>query len=97
MIVKTLIGLVVVLGRQGLLLHKLIILHHFLDQESIAGACNVVCVSKDYRNPQPSAEELNAADFVFYRTFDVQSCTISDKMDDKVGDLESMSYQIFFF
>ncbi|PWA82420.1 protein ANTI-SILENCING 1 [Artemisia annua] len=56
--------------------------------ESIAGACNVVCVSKDCRNPQPSAEELKAADFVFYRTFDVQSCTISDKMDDKVGDLE---------
>ncbi|GJT87635.1 protein anti-silencing 1 [Tanacetum coccineum] len=56
--------------------------------ESIAGPCNVVCVSKDHRNPQPSAEELEAADFVFYRTFDVQSCTISDTMADKVGGLE---------
>nr|GFB78405.1 protein anti-silencing 1 [Tanacetum cinerariifolium] len=39
--------------------------------ESIAGPCNVVCVSKDCRNPQPSDEELKAADFVFYRTFSV--------------------------
>ncbi|GJV59728.1 hypothetical protein Tco_1465828 [Tanacetum coccineum] len=56
--------------------------------ESIAGPCNVVCVSKDCRNPQPSDEELKAADFVFYRTFSVQSCTILDRMDDKVGELE---------
>ncbi|KAI7750054.1 hypothetical protein M8C21_005023 [Ambrosia artemisiifolia] len=57
-------------------------------EEAIAGPCNVVCVSKDSRNPQPSDEELKAADFVFYRTFDVQSCTILDKMDDNVGGLE---------
>ncbi|KAK1406686.1 hypothetical protein QVD17_42212 [Tagetes erecta] len=56
--------------------------------EAIAGPCNVVCVSNDSRNPQPSDEELKAADFIFCRTFDVQSCTILDKMDDQVGGLE---------
>ncbi|KAK9079802.1 hypothetical protein SSX86_001475 [Deinandra increscens subsp. villosa] len=56
--------------------------------EAIAGPCNVVCISKDSRNSQPSDEELKAADFIFYRTFDVGSCTIMDKMDDKVGGLE---------
>ncbi|KAM0046338.1 putative BAH domain-containing protein [Helianthus debilis subsp. tardiflorus] len=56
--------------------------------EAIAGRCNVVCISKDVRNPQPSDEELKAVDFVFNRTFDVQSCTVLDKMDDKVGGLE---------
>ncbi|CAA0838527.1 bromo-adjacent homology (BAH) domain-containing protein [Striga hermonthica] len=57
-------------------------------KEAIAGKCNVVCISKDSRNPQPSAEELEAADYVFYRVFDVKSCTVSDHMDDKVGGLE---------
>ncbi|KAM7490351.1 hypothetical protein LguiA_033272 [Lonicera macranthoides] len=56
--------------------------------EAISGKCNVVCISKDNRNPQPSEEELKMADFVFYRTFDVQHCTVLDKMDDKVGGLE---------
>ncbi|KAK6161828.1 hypothetical protein DH2020_001669 [Rehmannia glutinosa] len=56
--------------------------------EAIAGKCNVVCISKDSRNPQPSAEELQVADYVFYRTFDVKSCAISDQMDDTVGGLE---------
>ncbi|XP_024985702.1 protein ANTI-SILENCING 1 isoform X2 [Cynara cardunculus var. scolymus] len=55
--------------------------------EAIAGQCNVVCVSKDRRNPQPSDEELKVADFIFYRTFDVQSCSILDKMEEKVGGL----------
>nr|KAJ0200362.1 hypothetical protein LSAT_V11C600303370 [Lactuca sativa] len=57
--------------------------------EAIAGKCNVVCVSKDSRNPQPSDEELKAADFIFYRTFDVESCTILDNMDEeKIGGIE---------
>ncbi|KAL0311995.1 UNVERIFIED_CONTAM: protein ANTI-SILENCING 1 [Sesamum radiatum] len=56
--------------------------------EAIAGKCNVVCISTDSRNPQPSAEELQMADFVFYRIFDVKSCTISDQMDDTVGGLK---------
>ncbi|CAH1451614.1 unnamed protein product [Lactuca virosa] len=56
--------------------------------EAIAGKCNVVCVSKDSRNPQPSDEQLKAADFIFYRTFDVESCTILDNMDEKIGGIE---------
>lgn len=56
--------------------------------EAIAGKCNVVCISKDSRNPQPSKEELKMSDYLFYRTFDVQHCTVLDKMDDKVGGVE---------
>ncbi|KAJ6732432.1 PROTEIN ANTI-SILENCING 1 [Salix purpurea] len=51
--------------------------------EAIAGKCNVVCSSKDSRNPQPSDEELQEADFVFYRAFDVGNCRILDKIDEK--------------
>ncbi|KAK9697178.1 hypothetical protein RND81_08G019800 [Saponaria officinalis] len=53
--------------------------------EAIAGKCNVVCVSKDSRNRQPSVEELEMADFIFYRTFDVKSLTISDKLEEKIA------------
>lgn len=56
--------------------------------EAIAGKCNVVCISKDSRNPQPSNEELQMADHVFYRTFDVGNCTILDKIDDKIAGVE---------
>ncbi|XP_042032799.1 protein ANTI-SILENCING 1-like isoform X1 [Salvia splendens] len=56
--------------------------------EAIAGKCSVICTSADSRNPQPSVKELQMADYVFYRIFDVKSCTISDKFDDKVGGLE---------
>ncbi|KAM7459402.1 hypothetical protein LguiA_036396 [Lonicera macranthoides] len=59
--------------------------------EAIAGKCNVICLSKDGRNPQPSGEEIKMADYVFYRTFDVEWCTVLDKMDDKVGGLEIKS------
>ncbi|XP_058203995.1 protein ANTI-SILENCING 1 isoform X4 [Rhododendron vialii] len=59
----------------------------FWHQEAIAGKCNVVCISKDSRNPQPSEQELQMADYVFSRTFDVRHCTISDQMDDKVAGL----------
>lgn len=34
------------------------------------------------------------ADFVFYRTFDVQHCTVLDKMEDKVGGLEGTALHI---
>ncbi|KAF7150828.1 hypothetical protein RHSIM_Rhsim02G0183000 [Rhododendron simsii] len=57
------------------------------DLEAIAGKCNVVCISKDSRNPQPSEQELQMADYVFSRTFDVQHFTISDQMGDKVAGL----------
>ncbi|KAL8537173.1 hypothetical protein ACS0TY_012380 [Phlomoides rotata] len=56
--------------------------------EPIAGKCNVVCISTDNRNPQPSAKEIQMADYLFYRVFDVESLTISDKMDDEVGGIE---------
>ncbi|KAL8063375.1 hypothetical protein ABFX02_01G023100 [Erythranthe guttata] len=56
--------------------------------EAISGKCNVVCISTDNRNPQPSSEELQMANYVFYRVFDVRTCTISDQMNDRVGGLE---------
>ncbi|XP_011019680.1 PREDICTED: uncharacterized protein LOC105122325 isoform X5 [Populus euphratica] len=56
--------------------------------EAIAGKCNVVCSSKDSRNPQPSDKELQEADFVFYRTFDVGNCRSLDKIDDKIAGIE---------
>ncbi|XP_057504082.1 protein ANTI-SILENCING 1-like isoform X2 [Actinidia eriantha] len=56
--------------------------------EAIAGKCNVICISSDSRNPQPSEQELAMADYVFYRTFDVKHHTISDRMEDKVAGLE---------
>ncbi|XVF89221.1 hypothetical protein PTKIN_Ptkin19aG0112500 [Pterospermum kingtungense] len=56
--------------------------------EAISGKCNVVCISKDSRNPQPSDEELQMADFVFYRTFDVRHCNILDKIDDQIAGID---------
>ncbi|PSS17805.1 Protein ANTI-SILENCING like [Actinidia chinensis var. chinensis] len=56
--------------------------------EAIAGKCNVICISSDSRNPQPSEQELAMADYVFYRTFDIKHHTISDRMKDKVAGLE---------
>uniref|UniRef100_A0A803MKD7 RRM domain-containing protein n=1 Tax=Chenopodium quinoa TaxID=63459 RepID=A0A803MKD7_CHEQI len=54
-------------------------------QEAIAGKCNVVCISKDERNRQPSAQELKMAHHVFYRTFDVQNHTVSDTLGEKIA------------
>ena len=54
----------------------------------------MVCSSKDSRNPQPSDEELQEADFVFYRAFDVGNCRILDKIDEKIAGIEGMC---FFF
>ncbi|CAJ1973852.1 unnamed protein product [Sphenostylis stenocarpa] len=56
--------------------------------EAIAGKCNVVCTSKDSRNPYPSDEEVQMAEFVFYRFFDVGKRTILDKIDDKIAGIE---------
>ncbi|KAF8034623.1 hypothetical protein BT93_C0817 [Corymbia citriodora subsp. variegata] len=52
--------------------------------EAIAGKCNVICTSKDPRNLQPSHEELQMADFVFSRTFDVGQRKIIDKIDERI-------------
>ncbi|CAA7025920.1 unnamed protein product [Microthlaspi erraticum] len=56
--------------------------------EAICGKCNVQCISKDKRNPQPSSEEIKLADFVFHRTFDVQNSKILEKIDDKIAGVD---------
>ncbi|KAK7293714.1 hypothetical protein RJT34_16587 [Clitoria ternatea] len=56
--------------------------------EAIGGKCNVVCISKDTRNPQPSDEAIQNAHFVFYRFFDVGRRKILDEIDDKIAGLE---------
>ncbi|XP_061339354.1 protein ANTI-SILENCING 1 [Gastrolobium bilobum] len=56
--------------------------------EAIAGKCNVVCISEDSRNPHPSDEECQKAEFVFYRFFDVGQRKILDKIDDKIAGIE---------
>ncbi|XP_059643782.1 protein ANTI-SILENCING 1-like [Cornus florida] len=53
--------------------------------EAIYGKCNVICTSKDKRNPQASEEELRLARYIFYRTFDVGSCRISETFPDRVA------------
>jgi hypothetical protein len=59
-------------------------------QESIAGKCNVVCISKDARNPQPSDETVRNAEFVFYRYFDVGQRKIVEEVDEKSVGIEGM-------
>ncbi|XP_026659261.2 protein ANTI-SILENCING 1-like [Phoenix dactylifera] len=56
--------------------------------EAIAGKCCVICTSKDERNRQPSSEELAMADYIFYRTFDVGSYEISEKIADRIAGVE---------
>ncbi|KAK6927414.1 hypothetical protein RJ641_006005 [Dillenia turbinata] len=56
--------------------------------EAIAGKSNVICISSDSRNPQPSDGVLQMADYVFYRTFDVGKCAVVDKIDEKICGLE---------
>ncbi|XP_062097241.1 protein ANTI-SILENCING 1 isoform X2 [Humulus lupulus] len=53
--------------------------------EAIAGKCNVVCISKDSRNPQPTDEKLQMADYIFRRTFDVGTYKVMDKIDDEIA------------
>ncbi|RDX90601.1 Protein ANTI-SILENCING 1, partial [Mucuna pruriens] len=52
--------------------------------ESIIGKCNVVCTSKDKRNPKPSETELKKADFFFNCTFDVVKHVINDKFPNEI-------------
>lgn len=56
--------------------------------ETIAGKCDVVCTSKDKRNPQASIEEVKISDYVFYRTFDVENCRLSERFPDKIAGVE---------
>ncbi|PNY03718.1 bromo-adjacent-like (BAH) domain protein [Trifolium pratense] len=48
--------------------------------ESIAGKCNVVCISKDPRNPRLSDETVWRAEFVFHRYFDVGKHKILEEL-----------------
>lgn len=66
-----------------------------LHQEVIAGKCDVVCISKDARNPQPSDEEVQNADFVFYRFFDVGQRKVVDEIGDNIGGVLGM-FVVFF-
>lgn len=66
------------------------LIFHASNQETIAGKCDVVCISKDSRNPQPSDEELKRADFIFYRMFDVGQLMILDKIDEKIAGIDGM-------
>ncbi|RZC49881.1 hypothetical protein C5167_018315 [Papaver somniferum] len=64
-------------------------------KEAIVGKCCVVCISKDRRNPQPSIEERRNAEFVFSRTFDVQQCTFSHKLDNIISGIKGAhSYRV---
>ncbi|XAR50586.1 hypothetical protein NMG60_11004945 [Bertholletia excelsa] len=63
-------------------------LFNLISLEAISGKCNVICTSEDKRNPQASKEELEMADYVFYRTFDVQSYRISSSFPDLVAGTE---------
>ncbi|KAG6537693.1 protein ANTI-SILENCING 1-like [Zingiber officinale] len=56
--------------------------------EVIVGKCSVICTLRDERNPQPSNYELETADYIFYRTFNVQSFTISENFDEKIAGVE---------
>ncbi|KAG9455794.1 hypothetical protein H6P81_000302 [Aristolochia fimbriata] len=56
--------------------------------EVLVGKCNVICTSKDMRNPQPSSEDLRMADFIFYRTFDVGTMSISEGIGNSIAGVE---------
>ncbi|GMY34145.1 protein ANTI-SILENCING 1-like isoform X6 [Fagus crenata] len=56
--------------------------------EVLCGKCNILCTSKDKRNPQASEVELGMADYIFYRTFDVGTCTISDNFPNAIAGIE---------
>ncbi|KAI9162341.1 hypothetical protein LWI28_026337 [Acer negundo] len=52
--------------------------------EVIIGKCNVLCASNDRRNPRASGEELQKADYIFYRTFDVAKLKIEDSFSKEI-------------
>ncbi|EOA32807.1 hypothetical protein CARUB_v10016118mg, partial [Capsella rubella] len=55
------------------------------DVETIMGKCNVVCISKDRRNPPPERNELRKANYVFSRTFDTRLKIISKIFADAIA------------
>ncbi|MCE0482088.1 hypothetical protein HAX54_040483 [Datura stramonium] len=59
---------------------------------AITGKCNVVCISTDRRNPQPKDEDLETANFLFYRTFDVSTCEISEEFPSSIVQIEGVEH-----
>ncbi|KAL5558791.1 hypothetical protein UlMin_035002 [Ulmus minor] len=62
--------------------------------EAIAGKCNVVCISKDNRNRQPSDEEIRNADFIFRRTFDVEQQKVMDITNDSIDKIAGLDVKL---
>ncbi|KAL1536065.1 protein ANTI-SILENCING 1-like [Salvia divinorum] len=56
--------------------------------EAIIGKCDMVCSSKDQRNPQPTEKELESADFLFYRTFDVGSRKVLENFPSSIAGIK---------
>lgn len=54
------------------------------------GKCNVLCVSKDRRNPQPARNEYRTANYVFSRTFDTGLQIISKKFADAIAGIRGL-------
>lgn len=46
--------------------------------------CYVLCASNDRRNPQASKVELNTADHIFSRTFDVAKLKIEESFPEEI-------------
>lgn len=79
---------------------------HLPYQEAVVGKCNVVCTSRDRRNPQLTEAEVRMAEYFFYRTFDVGSCKISNCFIDRIDGIRGMwfsnytydfrSYMVFY-
>ncbi|CAH9141202.1 unnamed protein product [Cuscuta epithymum] len=67
-------------------------LSNVIPLEAINGPCSVICTSKDRRNTQPTEEELGNANFIFLRTFDVKSRTLSKKFPDLIANVEVKNY-----
>lgn len=80
-------------ANETVILFEIIHFHIFCasNQEVIAGKCNVLCISNDSRNPQPSDEALKRADFVFCRTFDVGKREVCNEICDKIAGVEGLS------
>jgi hypothetical protein len=75
--------------------NQLFLIVYTINQEAIAGKCSVVCTSKDSRNPKVSDEELQKADFIFYRAFDVKDLKILDQIEEKVAGIEGITFSFF--
>ncbi|BFG24592.1 hypothetical protein CerSpe_108660 [Prunus speciosa] len=56
--------------------------------EAIVQKCNVVCASKDERNPQPSEEELRMATYIFSHNFDVGKRQILENFPDEISGIK---------